>query len=407
LRRAGTLFSIIANCMKIAVFLSHPIQHYSPLCKEIARHKGVQLKVFYFSRHGTEQTFDPGFGMGFKWDVDLLEGYESEFLPRQWPTKDPFNSRWNGLNQGISRVLGGGWDVAYVTGYAHLNNWRIANACRRNGVKLLYHSDSNFITEKQKPVVKRLFKKIVVGRFFSKVSVFLSVGDNNRDYLRYYGAPADRIRFCAIPVDTERFRNAVALVDENKKIELRKNLGLAKDDCVIGFCGKLISRKRPQDLVAALQHPSLKGRKVVGLFIGSGEMEAELKQQAADKARFTGFVNQHEMPVYMSLCDVVAMPSEFDPHPIAVTEAQCLKIPVLLSDQCGCHGPNDVFRDGESGFLYPCGDIEKLASGIARLANDQALRLRMGQRANELSELHSARSTAVALIQAAQFAMGQ
>jgi glycosyltransferase involved in cell wall biosynthesis len=143
------------------------------------------------------------------------------------------------------------------------------------------------------------------------------------------------------------------------------------------------------------------------LFIGSGELEAQLRQQAGDKARFSGFVNQNQMPGYLSLCDMVAMPSEYDPHPIAVTEAQCLKIPVLLSDQCGCHGPHDVFRDGESGILYPCGEVEKLAKGIARLANDKDLRLRMGSRAKELAELHSARSAAADLSQAAYFAMGQ
>jgi len=393
--------------MKIAVFLSHPIQHFSPLWKELANREGVQLKVYYFSRHGTEQSFDPGFGMGFKWDVDLLEGYESEFLPRQWPTKDPFDSSWKALNQGISRVLSEGWDVAYVAGYTHLNNWHIANICHKYGVKLLYHSDSNFLAERQKPRWLRMVKKIVVRRFFSKVSVFLAIGDNNRDYLNHYGAPPDRIRFCAIPVDMERFRTAVALVDECQRVELRNGLGLTPDDCVVGFCGKLIARKRPHDLVAALQRSRLTGRRTVGLFIGNGEMEAELKQRAGASARFAGFVNQEQMPVYLSLCDIVAMPSGFDPHPIAVTEAQCLKIPVILSDQCGCHGPNDVFRDGESGILYPCGDVERLAEAVARLADDKDLRIKLGERANDLADLHSAQSAATNFIQAVNFAMAK
>ncbi len=82
--------------MRIAAFLSHPIQHFSPLWRELAKREEVQLRVFYFSRHGVAKTFDPGFGREFKWDVDLLAGYESEFLPRQWPTTDPMNCRWHG-----------------------------------------------------------------------------------------------------------------------------------------------------------------------------------------------------------------------------------------------------------------------------------------------------------------------
>jgi glycosyltransferase involved in cell wall biosynthesis len=88
------------------------------------------------------------------------------------------------------------------------------------------------------------------------------------------------------------------------------------------------------------------------------------------------------------------MPSEFDPHPIIVTEAQCLGIPVVLSDLCGCHGANDVFRDGESGVLYSCGNINGLASALTSLAGDAEKRVQMGNRGRDLAELQSVRNTA-------------
>jgi len=71
-----------------------------------------------------------------------------------------------------------------------------------------------------------------------------------------------------------------------------------------------------------------------------------------------------------------------------------LGIPVILSDQCGCYGPKDVFSRRRSGVLYPCGDVQKLAESIARLADNQDLRIRMGRRARSLRELHSARAAA-------------
>jgi len=389
--------------VKIAVFLSHPIQHFSPLWKELASRNGIQLKVFYFSQHGTEQTFDPGFGIEVKWDVDLLEGYESEFLPRQWPTRDPFNSRWNALNRGITGALSEGWDVAYVTGYAHLNNWHIASACRRKGVKLLYHSDSNFITERQKPLWQRILKKSLIRRFFSKVSVFLAVGDHNRDYLLYYGAASNRIRFCAIPVDERRFRQCATLSEEEKCL-LRREAGIPESRHVVGYCGKMIGIKRPQDIIAALG--LLDGDKYCALFIGGGPMEREMRKMAGASSHFTGFVNQQQIPQLIAICDVMVVSSERDAHPLTVTESQCLGIPVILSDRCGCYGPNDVFRDGESGILYPCGDVEKLAGAISCLANDNDLRARIGMRASELAETHSAQSSASRFIEAAQLALG-
>ena len=40
----------------------------------------MPLKVFYVSDQGLEPRFDPGFGKCLSWDIDLLGGYEAEFL---------------------------------------------------------------------------------------------------------------------------------------------------------------------------------------------------------------------------------------------------------------------------------------------------------------------------------------
>ena len=387
--------------MRIAVFLSHPIQHFSPLWQELARHADVQVNVFYYSRHGIERSLDRGFGVDIVWDVDLLSGYEHEFLPRQWPTRDPLDSSWKGLNRGLTRALSNRPDVAYVAGYAHLNNWAVAYQCQRESIPLLYQSDSNFLAEKRRPAWRRWLKKQVIRPFFRRVTVFLACGDHNRDYLLYYGAPADRVRFSAIPVDTQRFRQAAAGLDATARTELRRQYGLVPEDFVAGFSGKLIGHKRPFDLLRAV---ATVGRDdVKALFIGAGPLERAMKERGGP-ARYSGFVNQTLLPKVLSLCDVVVVPSERDAHPLAVTEAQCLGIPVVLSDQCGCYGPNDVFRDGESGILYPCGDINRLGQALTRLRDDPEQRTRLGRRAAELAELQSVQATAKNFLMAVDLA---
>jgi glycosyltransferase involved in cell wall biosynthesis len=171
----------------------------------------------------------------------------------------------------------------------------------------------------------------------------------------------------------------------------------------VGFSGKIVQRKRPQDLLAAVR--SLNRPDVCALYIGAGALEDEIRQSAGDFARFTGFVNQAEMPKVLALCDILAMPSEHDAHPIIVTEAECLGIPVVLSDLCGCYGPGDVFRDGESGILYPCGDVRRLAEALARLVDSPETRSRMGARARELADLHSVQASADSYIAAANDAI--
>src|SRR5215831_10700779 len=83
--------------MRVAVINTHPIQHFAPLWREIATTGDVELKVFYCTDWGIREYTDPGFATVLKWDVDLLSGYQYEFLPIRtrpkmlgfWETDNP------------------------------------------------------------------------------------------------------------------------------------------------------------------------------------------------------------------------------------------------------------------------------------------------------------------------------
>ena len=67
--------------VRLAIVVSHPIQHFAPWHREVARLNGIDLKVFFCCDWGTEAYFDSEFESNFKWDIPLLDGYEYEFLP--------------------------------------------------------------------------------------------------------------------------------------------------------------------------------------------------------------------------------------------------------------------------------------------------------------------------------------
>src|SRR3974390_2052095 len=67
--------------LRLAYFVSHPIQYQAPLLRRIAQEKDIYLKVFFSSNISMRGYLDPGFGRTVKWDVPLVEGYDHEFLP--------------------------------------------------------------------------------------------------------------------------------------------------------------------------------------------------------------------------------------------------------------------------------------------------------------------------------------
>jgi glycosyltransferase involved in cell wall biosynthesis len=384
--------------LQIAVFQSHVIQHFAPWWQELGRDAGVRLKVFHYSPAGCEPVYDPQFGRVVRWDVDLLSGYEHEFLPRRWPFFGGKLPRWYMLNSGIKRAVAErSWDAVLVFGYNYLNNWLVARHCRRRRVPLLHIADASLIHARlDRAAWKLRLKRWVVTRFFRRVGAFLTPGNSSRDYLRYYGVPDEKIWFCPLPVDVARFRQCLESFGSAERGSLRRQLELADDDFVVTFNGKLQAGKRPQDLAAAvgqINDPRLKA-----LFIGSGPLEEDVRRLGGAHVRMAGFVNQADIPKYIALGDVAVMPSSLDQHPLAVTESLGIGVPVLLSDRCGCHGPDDVLRHGENGFVYRCADVDALAGRIIQLRDDAVLRRRLGERGREIADLQTPQAARAAML---------
>jgi len=68
-------------------------------------------------------------------------------------------------------------------------------------------------------------------------------------------------------------------------------------------------------------------------------------------------INPSFAAVYTS-ADLFVIPSGYDPCPVVVCEAMLCGLPVVLSDQI--RGRFDLVRPGETGDIFPCGDINAL-----------------------------------------------
>ena len=120
----------------LAILTTHPIQYQVPIWKGLAARGKIPFKVFYMSDRGLQARFDPGFGKSLSWDIDLLGGYECEFLDTyKCPRFDSFWSLW--LRRGFGRALRRrGAEVLWVQGWHVAAYWQAVFEARKAGTEV-------------------------------------------------------------------------------------------------------------------------------------------------------------------------------------------------------------------------------------------------------------------------------
>lgn len=161
---------------------------------------------------------------------------------------------------------------------------------------------------------------------------------------------------------------------------LRRALGFAEDDYVIGLSAVLRPEKNPAQLVAAVAELSSRGLPARALFIGDGPergaVESAARQLGVEhRVVISGL--QEDVRPFLSACDVVALTSFTEAFSLAAIEAMALGRPVVHPD---VGGAAEMIQSGQDGWLFPVGDTATLVERLAVLA-DPVGRARMGENA--------------------------
>jgi glycosyltransferase involved in cell wall biosynthesis len=344
--------------LRIGFLVSHPIQYYTPIFRELA--KRCDLTVFFAHRQSAEQQASAGFGVAFDWDIDLLSGYRSQFLTNvsRRPSTDHF---WGCDTPGIRQeITKGRFDAFVVPGWALWSYWQAVRACRRIGVPVFVRGDSQLLGRRN-PLL-RSAKRLAFARLLRCFDGYLHVGQRNREYLLHYGAPPSRLFFSPHCVDNDAFR---AGAEAARRRAIGEGVRPAGKKQIL-FVGKLVPRKNPLDLLQAAALLQSRGMPLEVAFAGSGELARNLEQFARTAGlavRFHGFVNQSRLPAIYASADVVALPSDAsETWGLAINEGMACGVPAVVSDAVGC-GP-DLVEPGGTGAVFPVGDIAGMARAL-------------------------------------------
>jgi glycosyltransferase involved in cell wall biosynthesis len=271
-------------------------------------------------------------------------------------------------------------------------HWLIPNGVIASGVSRsrdlplvvsLHGSDISIV--EHKPWLARAAR-----RAFARASAITAPSDDLLERASRLGA-AGYLRLMPYGADPERFQP-----DPESAARVRARHGLRENDVVVLGIGRFVHWKGFDDLIASVGDARKQVPAVKLVLVGDGDLRDELEAQArgaGDHAvSFAGMATRDDVSAYMSVADVVAVPSVHvngfvDGQPNVALEAMAAGKPLVVTDVGGLPA---LVQNEECGMMVEERDREALTAAIVTLARSPEQRAAMGAagRARVESELN-------------------
>jgi glycosyltransferase involved in cell wall biosynthesis len=167
------------------------------------------------------------------------------------------------------------------------------------------------------------------------------------------------------------------------RVRARRAWDVADDEVVIGHLANNSEEKGSVDLLRAAESAWKCGRRF-RLVLAGPEMPNFQRfwrnYAAADRVHRLGVLDDKQKRDFFAGLDVFALPSRSDSFGLVLLEAWANGLPNVAYRAGGVTG---VIRHGEDGLLVRCGNVDGLAEALGRMAEDRALRQRLGKAGEE------------------------
>ena len=214
---------------------------------------------------------------------------------------------------------------------------------------------------------------------YRKADQVVAVADHLANSYRKSGC--DNVASIPNSIDTSEFCPATPAPAQ------RARLGVGERDLIVLHASNMAPVKRPLDVVAAAERSIRQDPRLQFVIAGDGPGLADMRTAAdeagiADRIHFLGTVDPADMPDLYRQADMVLMPSQSEGLSLVCLEAISSGCVLLASD---IPAAAEVLADGETGFLFPVGDVAAMSDLILRNAADADLRGRIGRNARAWS----------------------
>lgn len=230
--------------------------------------------------------------------------------------------------------------------------------------------------------IRRIY--VLMERFAAPFcDVMITVGEDvKRKYIEE--AIGTRSQYVTIPsgMDTRSFEDA-RNDPRNARDAVRRELGIADDELVLGMVSRLEPRKGYVFLFEAMQRLAPDFPKLKLMVVGEGAQRAELESlvdamELAGRVVFAGY--REDIARAISAFDIGVLTSLWEGLPRVLVQYSLLEKPVVTFEVEGAH---EVVDDGNSGFVVPLKDVDALVDRLRRVVSSAGMRETFGRLARD------------------------
>lgn len=247
-------------------------------------------------------------------------------------------------------------------GYNRPSRAIVTEWCTRSRIPVFLRADSNIIGELDRGPMVTWAKRRVVRWFIERSAAVMPFGELGERFFLKYGADSKRCFWVPCEPDYASY----TAVRPGAVDDFRLRYGLDSDRRRLLFCGRLVPVKGVDLLVDAFTRIAEVRPNWDVLIAGDGPLRRELQARSspemAKRISFLGFLQGAELTTAYHACDVLVLPSRYEPWGLVVNEALASGLAIVASDVTGA--AHELVKDRRSGRIFESGNVSSLATAL-------------------------------------------
>lgn len=257
------------------------------------------------------------------------------------------------------------WDIILIDIYSTPTAILAILYMRAKNIPFILSADGGFI--KDGLGFKEKLKRMLI----TSASLYISSGKATTNYLRFYGAPEDRILYSPFTsISNKDILKKILTEEEKTEIKCKNSI---KEKNIILAVGQYIPRKGFDILLKAASNLNIDD---LGIYIIGGKPTENylfLRSKCSEcKIYFVDFKAKDELVDYFKMADVFVLPTREDIWGLVINEAMAYGLPIITTEKC--IAGMELVVNGENGFIIPIEDYIELSNKINKLFSNKELK---------------------------------